>query len=533
MRAGWLPSKLSNACTLVALMGSLVLPSSTPAVAAPSPDSTPISSPLRLLSTNPHYFTDDTGRAIFLTGSHTWDDFQDTDQSGQPAAFNFDAYISFLKSHGQNMTILWKKDLPTYCNWGAGGTWHMSQFPWPRTGPGTATDGKPRFDLSQFDQSYFDRLRAHVVELQQNNIYATVQLFDGLGLLNNRCRNDGYPLTGANNVNGVDDGGGANSMTMSGSNAILAIQDAYVMKAIDTVNDLPNVLWEVSEEAPNNSTWWQNHMISLVHGYEAGKPLQHAVGYPFLAGGSDSTLYASAAEWVAPGARFAPADNHGKAILNDSDHSYYGIWNDSTQTNRNYVWENFTNGSGVLFMDPYVVYWSSGNRNLCPGPVAGVCTGVDTRWDNLRDNLGFTLAYANKMNLAAMTPQGKRTSTGFALANTAATGSEYLVYAPNGGAFTVDLSTTTRTLNVEWLNPASGTSNAPGTIAGGSATQSFTPPFSGDAVLYLVDSAASAAPAEVAPVPAPDTPDTPPDMAPPAPPDQPPDTSGAQAPSAT
>jgi len=40
---------------------------------------------------------------------------------------------------------------------------------------------------------------------------------------------------------------------MSSPNAVTNIQDAYVQKVIDTVNDQPNVLWEVSEEAPSSS----------------------------------------------------------------------------------------------------------------------------------------------------------------------------------------------------------------------------------------------------------------------------------------
>jgi len=84
-----------------------------------------------------------------------------------------------------------------------------------------------------------------------------------------------------------------------------------------------------------------------------------------------------------------------------------------------------------------------------------------------------------------MTPQSGRASTGYALANLAAVGAEDLVYAPNGGSFTVNLSNTTATLAVEWLNPSTGAITSAGTIAGGSASQSFTPPFSGDAVLYL------------------------------------------------
>ena len=43
------------------------------------------------------------------------------------------------------------------------------------------------------------------------------------------------------------------------------------------------------------------------------------------------------------------------------------------------------------------------------------------------------------MNLAAMTPQAKLSSTGHALASTNSTNPEFLVYAPAGGTFTVNL----------------------------------------------------------------------------------------------
>ena len=46
-----------------------------------------------------------------------------------------------------------------------------------------------------------------------------------------------------------------------------------------------------------------------------------------------------------------------------------------------------------------------------------------------------------------------------------------------------------RLLTVEWFNPTTGTTTPEGRMAGGSHSQSFTPPFSGDAVLYLVDAA--------------------------------------------
>jgi hypothetical protein len=40
---------------------------------------------------------------------------------------------------------------------------------------------------------------------------------------------------------------------MTALNAITALQDAYVEKVIDTLNDMPNVLWVVSEESSPDS----------------------------------------------------------------------------------------------------------------------------------------------------------------------------------------------------------------------------------------------------------------------------------------
>jgi len=93
------------------------------------------------------------------------------------------------------------------------------------------------------------------------------------------------------------------------------------------------------------------------------------------------------------------------------------------------------------------------------------------------------------MNLAKVTAQPVLSSTGYCLAKVSSTGAEYLVYASNGGPFTVDLSAMAnkRKLSVEWFNPATGTTTRQSPITAGASSQLFSPPFSGDAVLYLVD----------------------------------------------
>jgi hypothetical protein len=65
------------------------------------------------------------------------------------------------------------------------------------------------------------------------------------------------------------------------------------------------------------------------------------------------------------------------------------------------------------------------------------------------------------------------------------------VLSAPGGTFTVNLSAMSRSrkLGVEWFNPSTGAAIAGSLITAGSSSQSFTPPFAGDAVLYLVDAA--------------------------------------------
>ena len=488
--------------------------------------------PLTKSTVNTRYFVTPAGNGVFLSGSHTWDDFQDTDQTSTPAAFPFTNFVNMLKSKGQNATILWRKDMPRECGWNSG-TWNLLQQPWLRSTTAGASDGGNKFDLTQLNQPFFDRMHAEALTLQQNAIYAIVELFDALNVEAYRCgtnsppSGDGYALTGANNINGVDDGytsgtSGPGSFTMTTNNAVSNIEDAYVKKMLDTMNDLQNIVFQISEEQVGGAaTFWIPHMIGLVKTYEKGgtwegitypgKPLQHLVGVgAFACSGDDVTLYATTADWVAPtitgcSASFpsnVATNNQGKIVINDSDHSlgYAAFVNSSTgaiddANLRGYIWENVTNGaSGLIFMDPYVVDWTSGMRNPCASPVNGICPSPMAKYDPFRTSMGFAQAFVNaRMDLLKATPQGSLSSTGFCLADNAAAGAEYLVYAPSTGTsavtFTVNLSATTKTLNVEWFNPATGVSTIPNpaTIMGGSATQSFTAPFGGDAVLYLVD----------------------------------------------
>ena len=163
-------------------------------------------------SGNPNYFKDASGEVLILTGSHTWNTLQDWGTHGSPQTLDFDAFVSFLIAHGHNFTLLWAMELPRVC--GLPSTAHLapdltvSPHPWQRTGPGTATDGGLKFDLTKFDQSISIACATRTEALRNAGIYVGVYLFTGEFLNAFRCSSDGYPFSGANNVNGVDDGYG-------------------------------------------------------------------------------------------------------------------------------------------------------------------------------------------------------------------------------------------------------------------------------------------------------------------------------------
>ena len=127
----------------------------------------------------------------------------------------------------------------------------LRPHPWLRPGPGTALDGKPKFDLESFDAAYFQRLRARTEAAARRGIYVSIMLFEGWGL--SYASWDGHPFNVRNNVQGINgdpDGNGKGTETQAlVVPEVTRIQEAYVRKVIDTVNDLDNVLLEISNES--------------------------------------------------------------------------------------------------------------------------------------------------------------------------------------------------------------------------------------------------------------------------------------------
>jgi Bacterial Ig domain/Immunoglobulin domain/Immunoglobulin I-set domain len=432
--------------------------------------------PLKVLAGNPRYFTSGNGKAILLAGSHTWSDLVDNGTTQPPAAFNYNGYISFMVAHNFNFTRLWAWMLTNRNSNDQYENYTGPPYIWARPGPGTADDGQPLWDLTKLNQTYFDRLRARVIQAGNSGIYTSVMLFDGWEWQFATQSDDGNPFLSENNVNGISCSGTCPTDNSQITAAAWSVEQAYIRQVVNTVNDLDNVMYEVSNEAgAPYSTSWQASVIAYVKQYEATLPNQHPVGMTYqYEGGSDSTLYSSDADWISPGTQLPPPATGNKVIINDTDHSFYYTDMQAAGQNgqREWAWENFTYGNNLAFMDPYLVVW--------PGRNAPSGTTLDPYWNEIRNTLTDIRNYGSKIDLANMTPQGTLTTTGYCLAEP---GVQYLVFNPFSGE-TITVQTVAGTYTYEWFNPSAHALVSTGNITVGTSG-TFTASFTGDSVLWL------------------------------------------------
>jgi hypothetical protein len=472
-------------------------------------------------------------QAIYLTGSHIWNNFHDgmgpgTECADTPEPFDYEAYLRFLKEHDHNFIRLWRWE--QFKSQAAGGAFHlcMSPQPWPRTGPGSATDGKPKFDLSRLDQSYFDRLRERVIAAGKQGIYVAVMLFDGwaLHLSPSPDNVEGHPFFAANNINGIGITSIVDYQVLPLDPRVQTLQEAYIRKVVDTVHDLPNVLYEVANESSGggavdrgmaealglgpgdppewgDSTQWQYRIINFLKRYEQEKGYDtHPIGMTMHFPVADQTrvndpLFDGPADWISPGYDddiFAhgghpmapdsppsrwydnppPADGR-KVVITDTDHYAPGkgdaLW----------AWKSFLRGHHPILMDFGII------DGVVPPDPSTASPGAPPydAFEPARYAMGDTLRYARRMNLLEMTPRGDLTSTGYALANQ---GQEYLALEPEGTTEGFSLELDPGTYSVEWYSVNSRETKKSGKITLESRAPSrFTAPFdhAGPAILYL------------------------------------------------
>jgi hypothetical protein len=156
--------------------------------------------------------------------------------------------------------------------------------PWPRTGPGRATDGELKYDLDAWNPEFFERLHGFLSLASRYAIVVEVTLFsntyaDSVWALN--------PLNPANNVNGSPDIPWPDYISLRHAD-LTARQLAYARKIVQEINTYDNIVLEVCNEpggaaplpgspSPAEVNAWQQRIIETIQETEAHLPQQHLI----------------------------------------------------------------------------------------------------------------------------------------------------------------------------------------------------------------------------------------------------------------
>jgi len=300
--------------------------------------------PLRIHPQHPNLFQDPEGRPVVLAGSHHWDNL--IDNAERPGTFDFERYLDRLTGWGHNFIRLWTHEAWTH---------DLNPRIYERTGPRRALDGRPRFDLTRFNPEYFERLRSRVVRAGERGFYVSVMLFNGWSIHNKGEGNpwDRHPFNRENNLNGIDGdpdarGEGSDVHTLRVPE-ITRLQETYVDQVVATVGDQDHVLWEISNESPQESVPWQYHLIRYLRKIDpTGHPIGMTATFP---GNRNEDLVRSPADWISPGnqggwRKNPPKADGRKVVIVDTDH-LWGIGGDAA-----WVRKVLSAGHHVAYMDP-------------------------------------------------------------------------------------------------------------------------------------------------------------------------------------
>ncbi len=407
---------------------------------------------LRLHPSNGRYFTDDSGNAIYLAGSHWWYCTDGSDIYRMSDA-DFEDFLDWLQGFGHNFTRLWTG--------------------WLNNAPNIHGLSGSRYDLNDFNQEYFNTIKERIQSLKDRGMFGSVMFFGSLIGIHQGgwSRFEYHPDKALQDDAFTTD---PDSWWNPGASG-LEYQKKQIRKFIDELHTFDNIIWEIGNEGGSDSIKWQETMAEYVSSYEKTTygtlhPIGITGGYSY---GSSMMSTDNKAVWVSPDTgsiwtkttwqNSIPATSN-KLVILDTDHlNGWGAVSEAEIPDiEKWVWKAFTRGTNPIFMDDY--------------------TGKTQ--DGIRKRLGQTVSYSHRfINLADMIPSSSASdcSTTYCLRNP---GAAYLVYQPTSSmSFTVNLIA--GTYNYEWFNPATGLVVNTGSTTVDGGNKSFTPSFSGDAVLYL------------------------------------------------
>ena len=194
--------------------------------------------PISLHPANPHYFSYNGNPTVLITSGEHYGAVMNPD-------FDYKIYLKTLKKDGLNLTRTM-----TGAYFEPAGAFNITKntlgpekekflCPWKR-----ASD-KMKFDLSQWDEAYFARLKDFMTEANKCGVIVELALFCPFY---EEMQWELSPFNIKNNVNGVGDIPRTEVYTLDKNKGLLAIQEKMVRKLVEELKGFPNLIYEICNE---------------------------------------------------------------------------------------------------------------------------------------------------------------------------------------------------------------------------------------------------------------------------------------------
>jgi hypothetical protein len=234
--------------------------------------------PIRAHPDNPHYYLFRGRPTVLITSAEHYGAVINR-------AFDYNAYLDALKSHGLNYTRIYPAGFIE-----PEGTFHPENTlapksedliqPWARSQTPGYRSGGNRFDLDRWDQEYFRRLKDFLAQADARGIVVEVCFFNA----QNRGSWPMSPLYWKNNIQGgahVDD---YNDVQTLKHPDLVRSQEEFVRRIVKEVNSFDNVILEICDEPFSYGTprtlagLWIAHLVEVVSQTESTLPQKHLLG---------------------------------------------------------------------------------------------------------------------------------------------------------------------------------------------------------------------------------------------------------------
>jgi hypothetical protein len=414
---------------------------------------------LEICPEHPYYFRDG-DRYVILVGVSDRSLFTIWQNE---KGFSWQKYLCELADHHINYV---RQDV---CSWGKllAPVHYPAQFsnpawPFARTGPGIAIDGKPKFNLTKFNQSYFEeRLKPFLREAETRSIYVELTLFEGF---HSRGFSDSL-YAEVNNINrlGLQSRDVTSDAVLSNP-SLMAVQHAYIDKVLEETAEFSNVIYEIANETGGKK--WVAHLIDYIHHHPTHPSRLVSAGeqtssFNPCTGANDIVV-----KHRGGGGLYATdidVYNHhlallryrvGKPVIHNEYFLFANRSTDDVNFSRKMMWADFTAGGHSNFFD--FTFWRGTGQTVDDGqpsrsPAPEILRGGQYLLNFLVENKIKFWDMAPHDELAVV--KGKSKSYIFTLARP---GEEYICYVLGDGMVTIELQYMEGSFTTSWYDPKGG-----------------------------------------------------------------------------